>query len=117
MRDSNYLKTSYGEVTPWMEGFGTLGGAPDCYSHGCKVDPPLKTVVDCAATTCIASPLYYDTVNYRYNQQNTGTKTKFARTVSLTTISPTEILVSVTVTWENHGARSLVLTEYLRNWL
>ena len=118
IRDSNYLYNArYGSGSvPTLEGFGTVGGNPDCYSRGCKVDTLFQTIVDCGAATCASSPLYLDNAS-RYNQQMLGTPTKFTRTVRLTTISANEVLVTVTVTWENHGSKSVVLQEYFRDWL
>lgn len=117
VRDSNYLNNLHGGAVTWMAGFGVSGGNPDCYTRGCKVDPEAKTVVDCGAVTCAGSPLYLDSSTYRYNQQNIGTVTRYTRTVKLTTISANEVLVTVTVTWVNHGNKSVVLTEYVRDWL
>lgn len=123
VRDSNYLNnTKNGAGVSSLNGFGSVGGNPDCYTHGCKVDPSAQTptIVDCGSTSCAAFPLYFDSGTYRYNQQNTGTKTIFTRTVQLSKpnlADPTEILVTVTVDWVNHGNKSVVLQEYFRDWL
>lgn len=117
IRDSNYLINARGGNVAWMNGFGTVGGNPDCYTHGCKVDPQARIIADCGAVDCTGSPLTLHNASFRYNHQNSGLPTKFTRTVKLTTISTTEVLVTVTVTWENHGSKSVVLTEYFRNWL
>ena len=120
IRDSNYLYNArYDGVVPSFEGFGTVNGNPDCYSRGCKVDSLFQTIVDCGAATCSSAPLYLDSV-YRYNQQGLGSQTKFTRTIRLSKpnlADPSETLVTVTVSWENHGNRKVELQEYFRDWL
>lgn len=122
VRDGNYLNnTKNGAGVNWMNGFGTVGGNPDCYTNACVVDPFAQTIVDCLNASCASSPLYFDPVTYRYNQQTSGTKTIFTRTVQLTKVNPadpnTEVLVKVTVSWVNHGNKSVILQEYLKAWL
>ncbi len=118
VRDSNYLYNVHGGAVTWMYGFDASGGSSDCYSHGCLVDPGTKFVITCAADNCPSTPpLYQDGTTYLYNNRNVGTPTRFYRQVKMTAISPSETMVTVTVTWENHGTKSVVLQEYLRNWL
>lgn len=123
-RDGNYLYNVHGGAVAWMYGFDGTGGSPNCYSNtgasqsDCAVDPQARTVTACGSVGCTPGPLYINTNTYLYTQQNTGgTFTRFTRTVRMTQISTSETLITVTVTWENHGSRSVVLQEYLRNWL
>jgi prepilin-type N-terminal cleavage/methylation domain-containing protein len=116
-RDTNYLtNVRYGSSYTWMYGVdGTLGEA-NCYTSNCAVDPQAGIFLPCGSSSCTPAFLYLDGTTYRYNNQFLGTPTKFIRTLRLTQISSTETLVTITVTWENHGARSVVLQENLRNW-
>lgn len=128
VRDSNYLynaRNGSGAVS-WLNGFDGTNG-PDCYTNACVVDPqnyPTSvpfvagtSVISCAGTSCASRPLYIDSSSYRYNQQSIGTATKYVRSVRFTQISAHETRVTVTVTWTNHGTQSVVLTEYIQNWL
>lgn len=140
VRDSNYLNNvRYGAGSvSWLNGLDGRNG-PSCYQsqnggYQCLVDSagfistpyPNGTIYtqNTSAYTCPAQgtctpgylPLYVDS-NGVYNQAGRGTKTKFSRTLVFTQISATETLVTITVSWENHGAKSVVLNEYLQNWL
>lgn len=120
VRDSNYLNnTKNGAGVSSMNGFGTVSGNPDCYTNACVVDPFTQTIADCGGASCSAYPLYFDPVTYRYNQQTSGTKSIFTRSIQLTKNAaiPSEVLVTVTVSWVNHGNKSVVLQEYFRDWL
>ena len=126
VRDSNYLYNARGGGVNWLNGLDGTNG-PNCYTSACVVDshyyPPTarfvagSSITSCGNSTCASQPLYLNSSSYRYNQQNVGTKTKFVRKVQLTQISTTETLVTVTVTWDNHGIQTVKLEEYLQNWL
>lgn len=123
VRDSNYLFNVHGGSVSWLYGFDGTGGLPNCYSNAytspsdCSVDPQKKIITACGSVGCTPGPLYLEPNTYLYTQQAIGTVTKFTRTVRMTQISASETLVTVTVTWQNHGSRSIVLQEYIRNWL
>ena len=145
IRDSNYLynvRHGSGTVT-WLSGLDGRYG-PSCYQlagpsqtgnggYQCLIDSAAfgsgtddgvvftqgTSVLTCPAQgTCTPGflPLYVDSDGV-YNQRGVGAKTKFSRTLVLTDISATETLVTVTVSWENHGPKSVVVTEYLQDWL
>lgn len=126
IRDSNYLYNAHhGASLTWLSGFDGTNG-PDCYANACVVDPSQYpgavpfvagvSVISCGDTICNNRKLYLSTSNI-YNQQSSGAVTKFTRKMQLTQISATETLLTVTVSWSEHGAHSVVLTENLRNWL
>lgn len=123
VRDGNYLFNLHNSGSrPWLFGFdaSTYGGvqSADCYSNACVVDvgqqSPIAT--SCGDATCATRPLYLSASNI-YTQTVTIKPTKFVRKVVFTSISATETLVTVTVTWTSHGTHTLILTETLRNWL
>lgn len=142
IRDSNYLYNARnGPSVTWLNGLDSGSNGANCYSvaggsqagnggYKCLINPKAFTTDNqgkflgsnsvslCGSPgSCVGvSPLYVDSAG-QYNQANSGTATRYTRTVSLTYISTTETLVTVTVTWNNHGAQSVVLTEYLQNWL
>lgn len=118
VRDSNYV-TNF--VSPgarnWLSALdGTAGGTAtyaNCIAADCVVDPTQSTISSTIA------PLYLSSAGL-YNQQGSGTQTKFTRRVRLAAVSgsTTEILVTVTVTWTMLGqAQSVTITDRLHNWL
>ncbi len=127
IRDSNFIyNTHTGSTRPWLYGLdgSTYLGvtSPDCYTTdpsggACLVDPSQQTVTACLTTDCSNKPALYLSGSYLYNQASSGTVTRFRRRVELKSISATETLVTVTVSWSNHGVYSIVLTETLDNWL
>ncbi len=135
IRDSNYIYANHtATAVPWLYGFdgSTFAGvvSTDCVANACVVDPsqncslsnfatcgPTRTDIrSCGNTTCTGLFLYLSSLNI-YNQQLSGTQTRFTRKVQLKIVSATETEVTVTVTWNNHGTKTVVLTENLRNWL
>ena len=128
IRDSDYLYNAYngtGSVN-WFSGLDGTNG-PDCYSNTCLIDPtayqPASEIFTAGSSvcsvggTCTGVPaLYLDSSNV-YNQANRGTVTKFTRTMTLTRISTRETLITITVSWNNHGIKTFTLTENLQNWL
>ena len=135
VRDSNYLynaRFGANSVT-WLNGMDGTNG-PNCYftangSHPCVVEPRAMDINSllfyangslalCADSTGLSCPhpLYVDAYGI-YNQQNSGTVSKYTRVMTLTQINTHETMVTVTVTWENHGAKSITVSENLENWL
>ncbi|MGE5541072.1 MAG: type IV pilus modification PilV family protein [Bacillota bacterium] len=112
VRDNNYI---YNLHTPanraWLYGLDT------CYTYACVVDPGQQTVTSCGNQTCSTKPLYLSSSNLYTQVTTNGTQTRFTRAVKLTQISATETKVTVTVSWNYHGARSVVLTEIMDDWL
>jgi Tfp pilus assembly protein PilV len=118
VRDSNFIYNNHHSAgQSWLQGLdGTAG--PDCYTNACIVDVTVPTVASCGNTTCTSPthPLYLAAGNL-YNQSGSGSVTRFNRMVRLTSISSTETMVTITVTWDYHGTHSVVLVENLRSWL
>lgn len=120
IRDGNYIYANHNATTrAWLYGLDGSTG-PNCYTNACVLDPSqdgtANAVISCSDATCATRPLYLSASNL-YNQQVSGTQTRFTRKVQLTSVSATETVVTVTVTWNNHGTRTVVLTENMRNWL
>ena len=112
VRDSNYLNLlrNPGLMRSWLHGLDGTNGMTNCVTAACVIDARAGSVSRTVA------PLYLDGSGF-YNQQS-GTATIFTRTVRLTAISATEVRLTVTVTWQSKGqTRTVVLTEYLHNWL
>lgn len=121
IRDDNYLRNnqSPGSRT-WLASLdGTQGGTAsyaDCYSSACTVDPSQQTVAACGANGA-CPPLYLSPSNI-YNQNMSGIGTKFTRKVQLTSVSATETLVTVTVSYTSgHGTYTVAINDTLSNWL
>ncbi|MEJ0053932.1 MAG: hypothetical protein WDN10_04400 [bacterium] len=107
VRDSNYF---LGE--PWLENLDACTPGP------CVIDPTDNT------ESGVIKPLTLD-ANGVYSQRAVSAANKatiFTRTVSLTPIpddaeNPTEVLVTVTVSWKEHGTPfSAKIFAHLTNW-
>lgn len=107
VRDSNYLAGD----SNWLNGLSLCTAAT-----GCAVDPnaPTPSIQACASSGC--APLRLDTSS-RYRQSSTGTVTRFSRKVLITTVSATDVLVTVTVSWSTlRIPYSVTVSEHLYNW-
>lgn len=123
IRDSNYIYANHTATSrPWLYGLDGSTG-PNCYTGACVVDPSqdgsANAVISCGSGdyTCAGRPLYLSTNDIYTQQTASGNPTRFTRKVVLTFVSATETIVTVTVTWQNHGTRTVTLTENLRDWL
>lgn len=118
IRDNNYLN---GRAS-WMSGITP----PSCYSTTpsyCTVDPTQGDVnTTSGAITGYSSlgavpPLYISSGGL-YNQQGQGTVTRFTRSVQITSLSATEVRVTVTVSWTSaHQSYSVTVVDNLNDWL
>lgn len=102
IRDNNYLA-----------GRSWLSGLDECRPGPCVVDPTQSVPGDIRSSV---APLYLSANNI-YNQQQSGTPTRFTRTVAITTVSATEIIITVTVSWTGHMTRSVTVVDRLHDWL
>ncbi len=118
IRDDNLLARVSGTDSWrwWLEGAGA------CVSSECMVDAQSFTVTGCQgeAGYFFCAPLYMSDTGV-YNQQESGTESKFTRSVRIDEHyygSITEATVSVRVSWlENTTPRSVTLQEHLYDWL
>ncbi len=118
VRDNNYLAGRTGSA--WMYGFN--GSVANCFSpNRCTVDGTRNTlsqaIVQCPSNNCASRPLYLSSSNLYTHRTTSGTQTKYQRYVQLTQISTTEVRVTATVTWFDHGTHTITVTEILTNWL
>lgn len=119
IRDNNYLNNR----VSWLTGLSTLG----CYNNAasyCIVDPTLgdvNTTPSAISASALAGvPVLKVTSTGLYNHQNlaSNTNTRFKRTVQITTVSATEVKVTVVVSWISaHQSYSVTVTDNLQNWL
>lgn len=121
IRDNNYLNGR----TTWLDelsSYSCYGATPTQY---CTVDPSqgdIHTDTSDRAMTSYSSlavvPVLYLSSNNIYNQQLSGTATRFKRSVQITTISPTEVRVVVVVSWTTvRQSYSVTVTDNLQDWL
>ena len=108
MRDQNYLTTQ-----PWLTNL-----APCTSPLVCTVDMPNFTLpATCPNGVCPA--LMVSAAGGLFNQ-NSGTPSKFTRKVTITSVAgmPSEMIVSVTVSWTSAGiSRTFSLQERIFDWL
>lgn len=102
IRDNNYLA-----------GRSWLVGLDSCRPGPCVVDPTQASPGNIRSSV---GPLYLSANNI-YNQQQSGTLTRFTRTVEITTVSDTEVVVTVTVRWSGHITRTVTVVDRLHDWL
>lgn len=99
-RDNNFLASR-----AWLYGLNSCRPGP------CVVDATQNTIGGTVA------PLYLSSTNI-YTQETTGTVTRFTRTVEIDDLSATEVRVTVTVSWNSHGAtRNVIVVDTLTDWL
>ncbi len=118
IRDNNYLNSR-----TWLTGLSTLS----CYDNPasyCIVDPTrgdVNTTSSAISASALSSvPVLKVTSTGLYNHQNlvTNTDTRFKRTVQISTVSATEILVTVVVSWTSaQQSYSVTVTNNLRDWI
>jgi len=108
IRDSNYVKTINGTLTPWNEGL-----ADDSYLVSSIGNPPTSIKL-----------LPYDDKILKYNSNtglynyDTGQDTVFKRKITITNLPPNEILVQSIMDWTSKGVNfHLVVEDRLFNWL
>lgn len=122
VRDGNMIYDIHhaGSLSPFY-GFDGSGGTTNCFSTPCVVDPSQTTfttsILSCSDSTCSNRGALYLSTNGLYNQQQSGTATRFTRKVQFSTINATTTKATVTVSWTGHGSFSVVLTEFFTNWL
>jgi prepilin-type N-terminal cleavage/methylation domain-containing protein len=120
IRDNNYLYNIAfpGSPRSWFYGLDGTDGSINCTGGSqCVVDGFNNTVLLCSST-CPKLKLLSTGI---YNQGVTSTsnpETGFTRTVKLSQVSPTEMKVSVTVSWTTGGIPySIEIVEHLQDWL
>jgi prepilin-type N-terminal cleavage/methylation domain-containing protein len=107
---NNYLAspTSYDGIKG-MD--GTSG--PNCQSPNlCTVDPSAAVGSAFALCSGTCSPLQLNTTTGLYTQSNIGNPTIYTRTFTISGRT-----VTVTVSWYDRGANSIVFTEDTYDWL
>lgn len=105
VRSSNYLAGQ-----SWLNGLTGCSGA-----LGCTVDATQGTISPCSGSAC--PPLKRSSTGL-YTQAGSLPDTRFTRSVRIVQVSPTQIKISVRVTWISGTIPySLLLEEDLYNWL
>ena len=116
IRDDNYLYNlaNPGNPRSWLYSLDGSGGT-DCQEPGaCIVDPSQNEIEACVGA---CSPLY-ESPTHVYNQQASGTATRFTRSVSVQTANDHEALVTVFLTWTTgRNDESVSLSIALQDWL
>ncbi|HEX2792462.1 MAG TPA: prepilin-type N-terminal cleavage/methylation domain-containing protein [Candidatus Paceibacterota bacterium] len=124
VRDRNYLYNVNHASSPrsWFYSMDGTGNDGNCLApRGCIVDPTQNSISQCGTFNgkplCPALNL---SGTHIYTQANpSGSKpTRFTRYVTLTSVSATEMTVTVTVTWETGRVPyTVTVVDTLHNWL
>ncbi len=111
MRDENRLKNR-----DWLYGIAASSNDPCYFGNACIVNPGYSTVPTRCPAVGSCPILRQDTSGW-YGYDSAFVPTIFRREVVLTSISSTEIRVTVTVNW-NKGmvSKQFVAKENLLNW-
>ena len=114
VRDSNAIRhisaLGGGSAHGWLT---TI--SPTC-NTACYVDVPNNTVTACSSSPDSCPMLLYNATNGLY-QYTTGSPTMYRRSVSITSISATEVSVDVFVSWTAQGiSKTHTQKLVLRNW-
>lgn len=129
IRDNNFLNNR-----TWLHGIDAAQGPPgySCFgvapSYVCTVDPTRNDIhinsdalAQYLSSNIAAVPVLKVSATNLYNQQptsGTNINSRFKRYLQIHTISPTEIRVTVTVSWTTARIPySVVLTGYVQDWL
>jgi prepilin-type N-terminal cleavage/methylation domain-containing protein len=119
-RDENSIKNiramETGGSQAWWTGIAQAVNDP-CYpSKTCTVDSPLKVVTACSGSGVTCPYIKLDTSSHLYGYTSWWADTKYRRSVYFTSISPTEMQVTVDVYWQGQGvAKTFSVTEIFRN--
>ncbi len=119
IRDENALNRS-----PWLTGIPLGTGGADCASAvGCGIDIKNLNFIDCAASSNTACNIFYDedglsngAGNPRgiYSHDSSGSQTAYSRSIRITSVSATEVVVEAHVSWQSRGAtRDIVVQSRL----
>lgn len=120
IRDSNAIAhinaLATGGSVSWLSGIPQPGGAPCPSSTSCYVDVPNNTITSCSSGHASCPVLLYNTTTGLYSY-SAGTATQYKRSVSMTSLSATELSVTVQVSWTAQGvSKDYTQTLVLRNW-
>lgn len=121
VRDRNYLYNAAHPSTPrsWFYGMDGTGGANCTGVRTCVVDPTQNTIAACSgsASTCPVLNLS-STKIYTQASPSGSAPTRFKRSITLTSVSATEMTVSVTVSWQTGTVPySVTVIDSLHDWL
>lgn len=106
VRDHNYLSNE----ASWLQDLGP------CLGGNCTIDSSVATYPEIASCSGTCDPLNQTSAGL-FGYQS-GTATRFIRTISITQVQAHEVLVDVEVHWTDKGVtRSVEVEERLFNWL
>lgn len=119
-RDTNGIQhvanLGSGSTYPWLSGIAQVAGDP-CYpGKVCYVDIPNNTITACSSNAASCPFLSYNATSGLY-QYTTGTATVFKRSITITSISATEVSIAVSVVWTAQNVtKNYTQTLVIRNW-
>lgn len=119
-RDGNAIShinaLATGGSVSWLSGIPQSGGSPCPSSTACYVDIPYNTITACSSGHASCPVLLYNSTNGLYSY-NSGVSTPYRRSITMTSISATELSVTVRVSWTAQGvSKDYTQTLVLRNW-
>lgn len=119
-RDENGIKNiqalNSGSSVYWLSGIYQNSSNP-CYGKSCIIDSPAKTVTACSSGPTTCPNVRYNSTTRLYGHNSSWNSSIFRRSITISTISATEVLVTVSVYWtEQNNSKTYTISEILRSW-
>lgn len=122
-RDNNAIAhinaLSTGGSVAWLSGIAQVATDPCFPGKVCYIDVPLapsESIKTCSSNAVSCPVLLYNSSNGLYGYTS-GVATPYKRSVTITSISSTEVSVVVQVSWTAQGiSKDYTQTLVLRNW-
>lgn len=119
-RDSNAIAhinaVASGGSVAWLTGVAQVAGDPCSTGKVCYVDVAANTISTCSSTAASCPVLSYNSTSGIYGYTS-GTATQYRRSITITTISATEVSVVAQVSWTAQNiTKNYTQTLVLRNW-
>ncbi len=119
-RDSNAIAhisaLATGGSVGWLTGVAQVAGDPCSTGKVCYVDVAANTIATCSSTAASCPSLLYNSTSGIYGYVS-GSTTQYKRSITITSISATEVSVVVQVSWTAQSVtKNYTQTLVLRNW-
>ncbi len=118
IRDENALHSLNGTPTDWLASLSAVSGDACYFGSTCIIDSPLgKTATArCSGSFGTCPNLNQDSNTGLFGYTSGWTATNFKREIQFQSLSAKEVLVTIKMTWINHGAtKSFQVTGLLLN--
>lgn len=115
-RDNNAIADLSGTPTNWLSGIATFGD-PCYFTETCRVDSYSDSLVDCVYDSgSVCQNIRQNTSTGLYGYNPAWSESKFRRSVHFQSINADEVLLTVTIVWnEGSVAKTFQVDQLLFN--